>query len=87
MNISIVGSGYVGLTTAVGLAGNGCKVTCIDTDKDKVKQINQGKSPFYEAGLESRLAHCVNGGGTLKASPDYQEILNSDITFICNSPP
>jgi len=87
MNVSIVGSGYVGLTTAVGLAGNGRKVICIDTDETKVKQINQGKPPFYEAGLESRLARCVNGKGSLKASCDYNEILNSDITFICVGTP
>lgn len=87
MRISIVGSGYVGLTTAVGLAGNGRKIICIDTDEDKVRLINQGKPPFYEAGLQSRLAHCVNGGGSLKATTDYNEVLNSDVTFICVGTP
>jgi UDPglucose 6-dehydrogenase len=87
MNISIIGSGYVGLTSAIGLAGNGHKVICIDTDEDKVKQINQGNLPFCEAGLESRLAYCVNEGKTLKSSSDYHKILNSDITFICVGTP
>lgn len=87
MNISIVGSGYVGLTTAIGLAGDDCKVICIDTDKDKVEQINRGKSPFYEVGLENRLAKCINGRGNLKASSDFNEILDSEITFICVGTP
>ncbi len=96
MNISIIGSGYVGLTTAVCLADNGCRVTCIDTDKNKVRQINQGKPPFYEVGLESRLAKLVeenqlakliDGKCVLEASSDLEEILNSDVTFICVGTP
>jgi len=87
MNISIIGNGYVGLITAVGLAGNGHKVICIDTDESKVRQINQGKSPVYEVGLDSLLSSCVNRKGNLKASSDYNEILNSDITFICVNTP
>jgi UDPglucose 6-dehydrogenase len=87
MKISVVGSGYVGLTTAVGLARNGNKVVCVDTNEAKVEQINRGKPPFYEAGLESRLAHCVNGGGSLKASCSFDDILNSDIMFICVGTP
>jgi len=86
-DISIIGSGYVGLTSAVILAENGCKVTCIDTDKNRVRQINQGKPPFYEVGLESRLARIVNGKGILKASSDFERISNSNITFICVGTP
>ncbi|GAI39518.1 unnamed protein product, partial [marine sediment metagenome] len=87
MNISIIGSGYAGLVTAVGFAGNGRKVICIDIDESKVRQINQGKSPIYEVDLDSLLSSCVNGKGNLKASSDYNEILNSDITFICVNTP
>jgi UDPglucose 6-dehydrogenase len=87
MRISVIGSGYVGLTTAICLAGNENKVVCIDTDKTKVDQINKGKLPFYEEGLESRLASYVNGKGCLKATSDYYAIENSDITFICVGTP
>ena len=87
MKISIVGSGYVGLITAVGFASKGHKVTCIDTDETLINQINQGRPPFYEAGLDEALSICTNGQGNLKACLDYNEILNSDITFICVNTP
>ena len=46
MNISILGTGYVGLTTAVILASVGHKVYCVDTDKSKLEVIKTGKSFF-----------------------------------------
>jgi UDPglucose 6-dehydrogenase len=85
--ISVVGSGYVGLTTAVGLAGNGNEVICVDTDEVKVRQINRGEPPFYETGFQNKLAHLVNDEGSLKATSDFKEIIGSDITFICVGTP
>lgn len=87
MNISIIGAGYVGLTTGVGLTQKGHKVTCIDIDKNKVSLINQGKVPIYETGLNNLLPACVNEKGNLKASADYNELLNSGVTFICVDTP
>lgn len=87
MNISIIGSGLMGTVTAVGFAGKGHQVICLDSDETKVSQINNGKSPTYEAGLEQMLATYVNRQGNLKASADYDEISKSDITFICVSTP
>ena len=57
--ISIVGSGYVGLTTGVGLAMKGHKVICVDRDKEKVNMINSGKPPIYEDGLEEGLKNVL----------------------------
>jgi UDPglucose 6-dehydrogenase len=48
MKISIIGSGYVGLVTAVCFAELGNKVICLDVDEEKVEMINQGEPPFYE---------------------------------------
>ena len=48
MNVSIIGTGYVGLTTGACLAFLGHKVTCIDADERKVKALQAGKIPFYE---------------------------------------
>ena len=87
MNISTIGAGYVGLITGLGFAQKGHNVICIDIDKSKVSQINQGKAPIYEIGLDSRLAACVKQKGNLKASLDYNELLNSAITFICVDTP
>ena len=53
MNISVVGTGYVGLVTGTCLAETGNHVTCIDIDEEKIKLLNQGIVPIYEPGLEA----------------------------------
>jgi len=55
MNISIVGSGYVGLVTGVCLAQIGHKITCVDVDQEKINKLKQGKVPIFEPGLEELL--------------------------------
>ena len=55
MNISIVGTGYVGLVTGACLAEKGHQVTCVDIDEAKVQKIQQGIPPIYEEGLEQLL--------------------------------
>ena len=51
MNIVIIGTGYVGLVTGVGLASLGNKVNFIDLDTDKISKLNNKNLPFYEPGL------------------------------------
>jgi UDPglucose 6-dehydrogenase len=83
MNISIVGTGYVGLVTAIGLAMNGNHVTCIDCDGSIVNRINQAVYPFYEASLDGLLESCVRKNHTLNATGDYSAIRGCDASFIC----
>ncbi len=52
MNISVVGTGYVGLVTGACLAGSGNNVICVDIDKVKINRLKEGKVTFYEPGLE-----------------------------------
>ena len=52
MNIVIIGTGYVGLVTGVGLASLGNKVNFIDLDTDKISKLNNKNLPFYEPGLD-----------------------------------
>ena len=52
MNICVVGAGYVGLVTGVGLAELGHKVSCVDVDKKKIDKLKRGIVPFYERDLE-----------------------------------
>jgi UDPglucose 6-dehydrogenase len=87
MKISVVGAGYVGLTSAAGLAQLGHDVVCIDTDNKKVDLINKGISPLAEEGLADALNQSVTIDMNLRASFDYNEIPHTDITLICVGTP
>ena len=52
MNITIVGTGYVGLVTGTTLAELGNSVYCVDIDADKVEKMKKGIVPIYEPNLE-----------------------------------
>ncbi len=59
MNISVVGTGYVGLVTGACLAYVGHHVTCVDNNQAKVESLLQGHIPIYEPGLESVVRQCT----------------------------
>jgi len=85
MNISIIGTGYVGLVTGACFAKIGNNVICVDIDENKIDLINKGISPIYEEGLDKILS---NNKNKIKATSDYKfAIENSNITFICVGTP
>jgi len=84
MKISVVGSGYVGITTGTGFAELGNEVVFIDIDENKVKMINSAKPPIFEKGLEELMK---KNRGRYVATSDYKKIANTDITFICVGTP
>ncbi len=53
--LAVIGSGYVGLATAVGYAEFGCCVRCVDIDDDKIASLKNGEVPFYEPDLHKKL--------------------------------
>jgi nucleotide sugar dehydrogenase len=86
-NISILGTGYVGLTTAVGFASKDYKVIISGHDEQKVAMINKGIPPFYEPGLTELLQKVVKNGNLECVLESEEVILNTDITFIATGTP
>lgn len=55
MKVTIIGTGYVGLVTGVSLSEMGHEVVCVGRNKEKIGEINDGKSPFFEPGLDELI--------------------------------
>ena len=53
--IGVIGTGYVGLVTAVGFAEAGSRVWCVDIDQAKIKRLQRGEVPIHEPGLQEML--------------------------------
>ena len=81
MNITVIGSGYVGLITAACFASRGNIVTCIDTDVDKVKSLKNNKIPIYEPGLSRSILNSSKKN-CISFTTDYKSIKKSSIIFI-----
>lgn len=87
MNISVYGLGYVGCVSAACLAHLGHNVTGVDVSEEKVTQVNKGKSPLVEAGLDDMIRSLV-AAGRLRATTDSDEaIRNTEISLICVGTP
>jgi UDPglucose 6-dehydrogenase len=62
MNVTIIGTGYVGLVTGACLAEVGHKVVCVDNNEQKVADMKQGHSPIYEDGLTDCMRRGIDEG-------------------------
>lgn len=80
--ISIIGAGYVGLTTGVGLASKGYDVICVEKSHEKLDTIKKGKSNVYEKNLDELLSRFVNNKFEITSDIEHA-VRNSDITIVC----
>jgi len=85
--ISIFGTGYVGLCTALGFALRGYYVITSTHQSEKVKLINKGRSPFYEPELTDALRKVVDDGFLKCVLNSEKTILETDVTFIATGTP
>ena len=87
MKIAIIGTGYVGLPTGVGLAELGHSVICIDTDKNKIAALNAGKITLFEEGLEALMTKNIREGRLHFTTSKAEAIPSADVVLIAVGTP
>ena len=82
MKLSIIGTGYVGLTTGACFAEVGHEVTCVDNNEEKVKMLLDGKIPIYEPGLEELVTKNVQAGRLKFTTSTEEGVRDGEVVFI-----
>jgi len=87
LRVTVIGTGYLGLTHAVCLAELGHEVLAIDADLNKLAQAAAGSAPFFEPGLEPLLRKNLDAG-RLRFTNSYTEVgAFGDVHFLCVGTP
>src|SRR6266478_2267512 len=87
LRISVIGTGYLGLTHAVCLADLGHEVLAIDVDAEKIAMAGNGEVPFFEPGLEPLLRKNLDAG-RLRFTLSFAEVAKfGDVHFLCVGTP
>ena len=87
MRVAMIGTGYVGLVSGACFADFGHVVTCVDKDAAKIDQLNAGRMPIYEPGLEDLVAANVRDGRLSFALDGAEAIRAADAVFIAVGTP
>jgi UDPglucose 6-dehydrogenase len=83
MNVSIIGTGHVGLITGACLAERGHKVLCVDSDERKVKLLKSRKMPIYEPGLEPLVVKNMKAGRLQFGGSNSDAVEFGKVIFVC----
>ena len=87
MNITVIGSGYVGLVAGACFAETGSTVTCADIDQEKIDGLTRNVLPIYEPGLDT-LVERNQGAGRLRFTTDIAAgVASADVVFIAVGTP
>jgi len=85
--LAVIGSGYVGLASAVGFAEFGCSVRCIDIDEERIDSLARGEVPFYEPDLHKKMHNNIQRG-TIAFSTRIDEAVKwADVVIIAVGTP
>lgn len=87
MKVAIIGTGYVGLPTGVGLAELGNQVTCIDREPSKINALKEGKITLFEEGLEELFHKNVKAGRICFTTSMKDGVENADLVIIAVGTP
>lgn len=87
MNITMIGTGYVGLVSGVCFSDFGHQVTCVDLSEEKIKRLNQGEVPIYEPGLDEVMAKNVSAGRLSFTTDLSGAVADADAVFIAVGTP
>ena len=87
MNLTVIGTGYVGLVTGTCFARNGNNVTCVDVNKQRVETLKNGVVPFYEPGLEEMMTRNMREGRLNFTDSTSEALKDSEACFICVGTP
>jgi UDPglucose 6-dehydrogenase len=87
MHIAVIGSGYVGLVTGACFAEFGVDVTCVDVDEEKIAQLNEGRSPIYEPGLDLLIRKNLQAGRLRFTTDIAAAVKQSLVIFIAVGTP
>ncbi len=87
MNITMIGTGYVGLVTGTCLAEFGHHVTCVDKIEDKIRHLQNGRIPIYEPGLDSLVEKNVSEGRLHFTTDLAQAVPEAEAVFIAVGTP
>ncbi len=81
--ISVIGAGYVGLTTSACLAHLGHEVICVDIDQEKIRQLKQGKIPIHETGLPEVVQTGISNRCLQFVVGAKDAVASSEFVFLC----
>jgi UDPglucose 6-dehydrogenase len=87
MNITMIGTGYVGLVTGTCLAESGNDVTCVDIDQTKIERLRRGEIPIYEPGLSELVLFNVKSGRLRFTTSAAEAVPTAQCVFIAVGTP
>ena len=87
MKITVIGAGYVGLTTAVGFAELGNEIVCVDKLSSKIEKLSKGISPIFEPGLPEMLKKHIKQNKIHFTDKIEDSIAFSEVIFLCVGTP